>query len=261
VATIGVTQVVVALGLLLPRWLGSGNVAAYPPFINLSFTVGKGLDSTVFSGHDVMVLIVVPLVLIALTAFFRFTSIGVALRATAEDADRASLLGIPVRRLQSVVWGLASLLAFLAMFMKIGVDGPTLGQVLDPTLLLSARRRRDRPHGAPADDHAACDRPGDRLAGRGSTTRRMRTARSSSRRSSRSRSCSGAELVAAGERRHRRGRRPVRSADPGRAPPPTRGAGRPVGARRAAGHRPRTDPDHPAGQPCAALVTVIAIYG
>jgi branched-chain amino acid transport system permease protein len=85
-----------------------------------------------------MVLIVVPLVLVALTAFFRFTSIGVALRATAEDADRASLLGIPVRRLQSVVWGLASLLAFLAMFMKIGVDGPTLGQVLDPTLLLSA---------------------------------------------------------------------------------------------------------------------------
>ena len=33
VATIGVTQVVVALGLLLPRWLGSGNVAAYPPFL------------------------------------------------------------------------------------------------------------------------------------------------------------------------------------------------------------------------------------
>jgi branched-chain amino acid transport system permease protein len=138
VATIGVTQVVVALGLLLPRWLGSSDVAAYPPFINVTFTVGKGLDSTVFSGHDVMVLIVAPLVLLALTAFFRFTSVGVALRASAEDADRASLLGIPVRRLQSVVWGLASLLAFIAMFMKIGVDGPTLGQVLDPTLLLSA---------------------------------------------------------------------------------------------------------------------------
>ena len=138
VATIGVTQVVVALGLLLPRWLGTTSVSTYPPFINVSFTVGKGLDSTVFSGHDVMVLIVVPLVLLGLITFFRFTSVGVALRAAAEDADRASLLGIPVRRLQSVVWGLASLLAFLAMFMKIGTDGPTLGQVLDPTLLLSA---------------------------------------------------------------------------------------------------------------------------
>ena len=138
VATIGVTQVVVALGLLLPQWLGSGDTAGYPSFINLSFTVGNGLSSTVFTGDDVLVLIAVPLILLGLVAFFRFTSIGVALRASAEDADRASLLGIPVRRLQSVVWGLAALLAFAAMFMRIGVDGPTLGQVLDPALLLSA---------------------------------------------------------------------------------------------------------------------------
>ena len=41
VATIGVTQVVVALGLLLPHWLGSGDVVQYPPFINLHFTVGQ----------------------------------------------------------------------------------------------------------------------------------------------------------------------------------------------------------------------------
>ena len=43
-----------------------------------------------------------------------------------------------MRRLQSVVWGLAGLLAFVAMFLRIGVDGAQLGQVLDPTLLLSA---------------------------------------------------------------------------------------------------------------------------
>src|SRR5262249_14566992 len=63
VATIGVTQVVVALGLLLPQWLGSGDTAGYPSFINLSFTVGSGLKSTVFTGDDVLVLIAVPLIL------------------------------------------------------------------------------------------------------------------------------------------------------------------------------------------------------
>ena len=78
------------------------------------------------------------MILLGLVAFFRFSAIGVALRASAENADRASLLGIPVRRLQSVVWGLAGSLAFVAMFLRIGVDGPQLGQVLDPTLLLSA---------------------------------------------------------------------------------------------------------------------------
>jgi len=138
VATIGVTEVVVALGLLLPQWLGNSNVVQYPPFINLSFGVGHGLSSTQFYGNDVLTLIVVPLILLGLVAFFHFTSIGVALRASAENADRASLLGIPVRRLQSVVWGLTGLLAFVAMFLRIGVDGSQLGQVLDPTLLLSA---------------------------------------------------------------------------------------------------------------------------
>ena len=138
VATIGVTQVVVALGLLLPLWLGGSNVVQYPPFIDLHFTVGHGLNSTKFFGNDVLTLIAVPIILLALVAFFRFTSIGIALRASAEDADRASLLGIPVRRLQSVVWGLVGLLAFVAMFLRIGVDGPQLGQVLEPSLLLSA---------------------------------------------------------------------------------------------------------------------------
>ena len=83
-------------------------------------------------------LIVVPVILLGLTLFFRYSSVGVALRATAENADRASLLGIPVRRLQSVVWGFAAVLAFVAMFLRIGVNGPSLGQVLDPALLLSA---------------------------------------------------------------------------------------------------------------------------
>jgi branched-chain amino acid transport system permease protein len=138
VATIGVTEVVVALGLLLPLWLGNSNVVQYPPFINLHFSIGHGLNSTNFYGNDVLTLIVVPFVLVGLVLFFRFTSIGVALRATAENADRASLLGIPVRRLQSVVWGLAGFLAFVAMFLRIGVDGSQLGQVLDPTLLLMA---------------------------------------------------------------------------------------------------------------------------
>ncbi len=85
-----------------------------------------------------MVLIVVPLILVALVGFFRFTAIGIALRATAENADRASLLGIPVRRLQSVVWALVAVLAYIAMFLRIGVSGASLGTVLDAALLLSA---------------------------------------------------------------------------------------------------------------------------
>ena len=118
VATIGVTQVLVFLGLQLPEWLGHPNTDRYPPILDVHFTVGSGLSSTSFDGNDLMVMIVVPLVLVGLAVFFRYTSIGIALRASAESADRASLLGIPVRRLQSVVWALVSVLAFIALFLR-----------------------------------------------------------------------------------------------------------------------------------------------
>ena len=44
----------------------------------------------------------------ALTAFFRFTDIGIAVRASAENADRATLLGISVKRLSTIVWIIAA---------------------------------------------------------------------------------------------------------------------------------------------------------
>ncbi|HUI47419.1 MAG TPA: ABC transporter permease [Acidimicrobiia bacterium] len=134
VATIGVTDLLIALGLFLPAWLGQPDNDHYPPFFHATFTV----SGAVFDGNDVLVLIVVPLVLLGLASFFRFSTTGIALKASAENADRASLLGVPVRRLQSVVWGLAALLAFIAMFLRIGVVGLGIGEALDPAVLLMA---------------------------------------------------------------------------------------------------------------------------
>jgi len=134
VATIGVTELLVALGFFLPLWFSSATVTSFPEYFHADFTV----SGVPFGGNDVLIVIVVPLVLLGLWCFFRFSAVGVALRATAENADRASLLGVPVRRLQSVVWGLAAVLAFVAMVLRIGVDGITLGQVLDPAVLLTA---------------------------------------------------------------------------------------------------------------------------
>ena len=82
----------------------------------MSFHVGV----TTFSGNETLVLIVVPIVLAALVGFFRFSAIGTALRATAESADRAALLGIPVRRLQSVLWAIVGVLAYVTIFLRNG---------------------------------------------------------------------------------------------------------------------------------------------
>jgi branched-chain amino acid transport system permease protein len=59
-------------------------------------------------------------------------------RASAERADRASTLGIPVRRLHTIVWTVATVLAFLGMWLRAGAVGLPIGTVLGPTFLLLA---------------------------------------------------------------------------------------------------------------------------
>ncbi len=81
-------------------------------------------------------MIVAPLALIGLALFLRLSSVGVAIRASADSADRASLLGVPVKRLQTLVWSVASLLAFTAIFLRAGILGlPVFGALTVGVLL------------------------------------------------------------------------------------------------------------------------------
>ena len=134
VATIGIAQLLLGLSFFLPRWIGSTNDLKLPNELSWSFHVGV----TNFSGNETLVLLVVPLVLVALVGFFRFSAVGTALRATAESADRAALLGIPVRRLQSVLWAIVGVLAYVTLFLRNGVIGASVTQALDPSVLLAA---------------------------------------------------------------------------------------------------------------------------
>ena len=134
VATIGIAQILLGISLFLPRWIGKTDDFKLPNELSLSFHVGV----TNFSGNEILVLIVVPFVLLALTGFFRFSAVGTALRATAESADRASLLGIPVRRLQSVLWAIVGALAYVTLFLRNGVIGASVTQALDSSVLLAA---------------------------------------------------------------------------------------------------------------------------
>ena len=55
-----------------------------------------------FDGNALAIVVWVAIVVVGLTLFFRFTDIGIATRATAENADRAALLGVPIRRVSTV---------------------------------------------------------------------------------------------------------------------------------------------------------------
>ncbi len=134
VATIGLAQVLAGLGLLLPRWFDvTTPPQSFPSPIDASFTVGV----VRFGGNEVIAAITVPVVC-ALLALFLRTRVGVAVRGTAENADRAALLGIPVRRLETLVWVIAAVLAFLSVFLRAGIVGLPIGTVLGPAILLRA---------------------------------------------------------------------------------------------------------------------------
>ena len=66
------------------------------------------------------------------------TRIGVGIRAIAEDSDRAGMLGIPVMRLLSLVWALAAVLAFLALFFRSSIFGLPVGGQLGVLFFLRA---------------------------------------------------------------------------------------------------------------------------
>jgi ABC-type branched-subunit amino acid transport system permease subunit len=109
VATIAIAQLV--LFAALQRGLQADqNVLikeGYPTAFSASFQVG----SLTLTGGHIGILVVVPLLALALAAFFRFSAYGQAIRASADNADAARLAGISVKRMSTLVWVIAGVLA------------------------------------------------------------------------------------------------------------------------------------------------------
>ncbi|HUC35630.1 MAG TPA: ABC transporter permease [Acidimicrobiales bacterium] len=140
VLTIGVAETFSLLAYFIPIWMGHSakEISAVPtPWQN--FAIHNGRGQPVITGNEVAEIAVVLVLTIGLVLFLRGTRVGLALRASAENADRAQLLGIPVRLLGTVAWMLAGLLASLAVYFQspvIGVPQDT-SLILDPSLLFA----------------------------------------------------------------------------------------------------------------------------
>jgi branched-chain amino acid transport system permease protein len=83
------------------------------------------IGDVILQQQDIAIIVVTLLVMVALTAFFGWTRIGKALRATSQNPRAAALIGIPVKSMRMVAWGLAAGLAGLA------------GILLSPKLLMT----------------------------------------------------------------------------------------------------------------------------
>ena len=123
VATIGLSQLLIVGGLLMPRLWGTDTFADRT--VAAPFELHLTLGSQLFDSNDLLALVVAPVVLVALATFLRFTDVGIAIRASADRADRAGMLGIPVRRTHTLVWSLAAALSFIGLFLRTLIFGVT----------------------------------------------------------------------------------------------------------------------------------------
>jgi branched-chain amino acid transport system permease protein len=143
IATVGLSLVLALLQLIVPSWfgvsvgggLGGRTMDSAPPktpFSSFHFSI----SGVRFSGDVLAIAVVTAVAVAGLTLFFRRSNLGLAIRGSAENADRARLLGVPVRRLSTVVWVIAAVLSALAVFLQTTVTGVNLGVDIGPTALI-----------------------------------------------------------------------------------------------------------------------------
>jgi branched-chain amino acid transport system permease protein len=113
------TIVIVCIGLLVifnsvAGWIYSYIQKPFPsPFPSRPIRIGN----VVFGAHDVGAIAVTLIVLAFLYAFFRFTTLGLAMRAAAQNPDSSRLCGIRVGWMLAIGWGLAALVGAVAGMM------------------------------------------------------------------------------------------------------------------------------------------------
>jgi branched-chain amino acid transport system permease protein len=124
--------VIVTIGLLialngLSGWIWNPEIKAFDtPFSTGTTEIG----GVVISYQDLGVLGVCLATVALLWVFFRFTTLGLVMRAVANSQDASRLLGVRVGWMLALGWGLAAVLGAVAGMMA----APTL--FLDPNLML-----------------------------------------------------------------------------------------------------------------------------
>jgi branched-chain amino acid transport system permease protein len=125
VATIGLTLILYGLSDLL--WTTSGGQARSITFPtdNSGFSVGQ----VQVNWTQVIALAAGVAITVATGAFLRYTKLGTAMRAMANDRDITATLGVPVRRVEAAAWlgcGVLAGIAGLLLADLVALDATTL---------------------------------------------------------------------------------------------------------------------------------------
>ena len=134
IATIGVGQIVLFAKFRLPNVATPGPIA--PPF-KATWTP---TDHIRLQAREIVVLVVVPVLIAVLAWFIARTRLGLAVRASASNADTARVYGTSPRRTSTIVWSISGAFAaataiFLAPLQGINSAQAGTAAIAEPLLL------------------------------------------------------------------------------------------------------------------------------
>ena len=107
--TIGVGFVLRGVVTMIPGW-GTETYALATPFADKVMRVG----GVVVAEQQLAVILHTAVLCLVLYLFFRYTRIGIAMQATSQNQLAAYYMGIPVRRINMLIWGLSAGVATIA---------------------------------------------------------------------------------------------------------------------------------------------------
>lgn len=147
------TVVAVFIGLLvilnsLAGWIFSFSIKTFPS----PFASNAWYGSAYFSPHEVGMVVVTLATLSLVYAFFRFTRLGLAMRAAALNPASSRLVGIRVHHMLALGWGFAALLGAVAGMMAapiVYLEPNMMGGILIYGFAAALLGGIDNPWGAP----------------------------------------------------------------------------------------------------------------
>lgn len=115
------------MGLASWKWGAEQKDFAFP--LSVQRTV-EPIPGIIINEWSLGIFVLAPLIMVLLFLFFRFSRLGIAMRATQQNQNAAKIMGIKVERVFSFTWGLSSLIgAVAAMFFAAR-------SVLDPNFMM-----------------------------------------------------------------------------------------------------------------------------
>jgi len=108
IITIGMEMML--LGLVSWKFGADQRAMPFPISSYDSIIIGDIFISTL----DLLTLVVALVIMVSLFLFFRFSKMGVAMKATQQNENAAALMGIKTKKIRMVTWGISSMVGSVA---------------------------------------------------------------------------------------------------------------------------------------------------